>query len=84
MPADGPHMDTPRAASFFASLRSALVLLLLLTALTGLLYPLIVTGLAPLALRMAHRGHRVASPFDSHWHLWKGLPLFSPAAPLAR
>jgi potassium-transporting ATPase KdpC subunit len=41
-------MDTPRAATFFASLRSALVLLLLLTALTGLLYPLIVTGLAQL------------------------------------
>jgi K+-transporting ATPase ATPase C chain len=48
MPADGPHMDAPRAATFFASLRSALVLLLLLTALTGLLYPLIVTGLAQL------------------------------------
>jgi len=43
-----PHVDTPRSATFLASLRPALVLFLLLTALTGLLYPLIVTTLAQL------------------------------------
>ena len=43
-----PHMDSPRSATFLASLRPALVLFLLLTALTGLLYPLIVTTLAQL------------------------------------
>jgi K+-transporting ATPase ATPase C chain len=41
-------MDTPRSATFLASLRPALVLFLLLTALTGLLYPLVVTALAQL------------------------------------
>ena len=43
-----PHMDSPRSATFLASLRPALVLFLLLTALTGFLYPLIVTTLAQL------------------------------------
>jgi len=41
-------MNATRPASPFASLRPALVLLLLLSVLTGLLYPLIVTGLAHL------------------------------------
>jgi potassium-transporting ATPase KdpC subunit len=41
-------MDTPRSATLLASLRPAVVLFLLLTALTGLLYPLIVTALAQL------------------------------------
>ncbi|HEV3181597.1 MAG TPA: potassium-transporting ATPase subunit KdpC [Steroidobacteraceae bacterium] len=41
-------MNAPRASAFFASIRAALVLFLLLTVLTGFLYPLIVTGLAQL------------------------------------
>jgi potassium-transporting ATPase KdpC subunit len=41
-------MNTPRAATFLASLRPALVLFLLLTVVTGFLYPLVVTGLAQL------------------------------------
>jgi len=41
-------MDTPRASTFAASIRPALVLFLLLTGLTGLLYPLVVTGVAQL------------------------------------
>jgi K+-transporting ATPase ATPase C chain len=41
-------MDTTRASSFSASLRPALVLFLLLSALTGFLYPLVVTGCAQL------------------------------------
>src|SRR5262250_2991400 len=39
-------MNAPRLASPFGSLRSALVLFLLLSLLTGFLYPLVVTGLA--------------------------------------
>jgi K+-transporting ATPase ATPase C chain len=41
-------MNAPRASAFFTSIRAALVLFLLLTVLTGFLYPLIVTGLAQL------------------------------------
>jgi len=41
-------MNTPRASAFFAGLRPALVLFLLLTVLTGFLYPLVITGLAQL------------------------------------
>ena len=41
-------MNAPRDSAFFASVRPALVLFLLLTALTGFLYPLVVTGLAQL------------------------------------
>jgi len=41
-------MNAPRDSAFFASIRPALVLFLLLTALTGFLYPLVVTGLAQL------------------------------------
>jgi len=36
-------MDTPRVSTFLASIRPALVLFLLLTMVTGLLYPLLVT-----------------------------------------
>jgi potassium-transporting ATPase KdpC subunit len=36
-------MDTPRVSTFIASIRPALVLFLLLTMVTGLLYPLLVT-----------------------------------------
>ena len=43
MSADGTHMDTPRVSTFLASIRPALVLFLLLTMVTGLLYPLLVT-----------------------------------------
>jgi K+-transporting ATPase ATPase C chain len=41
-------MNAPRDSAFFASIRPALVLFLLLTVLTGFLYPLVVTGLAQL------------------------------------
>jgi potassium-transporting ATPase KdpC subunit len=41
-------MSAPRDSAFFASIRPALVLFLLLTMLTGFLYPLVVTGLAQL------------------------------------
>ena len=41
-------MNTPRVPTFLASLRPALVLFLLLTVLTGFLYPLVVTGVAQL------------------------------------
>ena len=41
-------MDTRRASAFFISIRPAVVLFLLLTVLTGFLYPLVITGLAQL------------------------------------
>ena len=41
---------------FAASLRTAVVLFLLLTALTGIVYPLIVTGLAQLVFPGRPRG----------------------------
>ena len=41
-------MDTPRASTFSASIRPAVVLFLVLTLLTGFLYPLVVTGAAQL------------------------------------
>ena len=41
-------MNTQRASGHLASLRPAVVLFLLLTALTGFIYPLVVTGLAQL------------------------------------
>ena len=41
-------MNTPRVPTPLASLRPALVLFLLLTVLTGFLYPLVVTGVAQL------------------------------------
>jgi K+-transporting ATPase ATPase C chain len=41
-------MNTPRVSTLLASLRPALVLFLLLTVLTGFLYPLVVTGVAQL------------------------------------
>ena len=41
-------MSTPRVPTLLASLRPALVLFLLLTVLTGFLYPLVVTGVAQL------------------------------------
>jgi K+-transporting ATPase ATPase C chain len=41
-------MDTPRSSAFFAGIRPALVLFLLLTVLTGFIYPLVVTGVAQL------------------------------------
>jgi len=41
-------MNTPRVPTLLASLRPALVLFLLLTLLTGFLYPLVVTGVAQL------------------------------------
>ena len=41
-------MNTRRASTMLASLRPALVLFLLLTVVTGFLYPLLVTGLAQL------------------------------------
>src|SRR5262249_6089842 len=49
-------MNATRRASPFASLRPALALFLLLSALTGLLYPLIVTGLAQLLFPAQARG----------------------------
>ena len=41
-------MDTPRASAFLTSIRPAVVLFLLLTVLTGFLYPLVITALAQL------------------------------------
>jgi K+-transporting ATPase ATPase C chain len=41
-------MNTHRPSAFLTSIRPAVVLFLLLTVLTGLLYPLVVTGLAQL------------------------------------
>jgi len=41
-------MDTPRASAFPTSIRPAVVLFLLLTVLTGFVYPLVVTGVAQL------------------------------------
>ena len=41
-------MNTPRVPTLLASLRPALVLFLLLTVLTGFVYPLVVTGVAQL------------------------------------
>ena len=41
-------MNTPRVPTLLASLRPALVLFLLLTVLTGFIYPLVVTGVAQL------------------------------------
>ena len=53
-------MNTPRPAAPFASLRPALVLFLLLSVLTGFLYPLIVTGLAQLLFPVQAAGSLVA------------------------
>jgi len=53
-------MNAPRPASPFASLRPALVLFLLLSVLTGFLYPLIVTGLAQLLFPVQAAGSLVA------------------------
>jgi potassium-transporting ATPase KdpC subunit len=52
-------MDMPRSTPLLASLRPALMLFLLLTALTGLLYPLIVTALAQLLLPQQAAGSLV-------------------------
>jgi potassium-transporting ATPase KdpC subunit len=41
-------MDSRRASAFFANIRPAVVLFLLLTVLTGFIYPLVVTGVAQL------------------------------------
>jgi len=53
-------MIAPRPAPPFASLRPALVLFLLLSVLTGFLYPLIVTGLAQLLFPVQAAGSLVA------------------------
>jgi len=75
-------MNAPRPASPFASLRPALVLFLLLSVLTGFLYPLIVTGLAQLLFPVqaagslvAHNGQAVGSrligqSFSDPGHFW--------------
>src|SRR5215472_17868306 len=61
-------MNTPRAPAFLATLRPALVLFLLLTVLTGFLYPLVITGLAQLLFParaagsiVTREGHAVGS-----------------------
>ena len=41
-------MSTPHTSTFLAGLRPALVLFLLLTVITGLIYPLLITGVAQL------------------------------------
>jgi solute:Na+ symporter, SSS family len=41
-------------------------------------------GLIPLAMTVHPPAHRMASPLDSHWHLWTSLPAFSASAPLDR
>jgi K+-transporting ATPase ATPase C chain len=75
-------MNAPRPASPFASLRPALALFLLLSVLTGLLYPLIVTGLAQLLFpvqaagsMVAHNGqavgsHLIGQSFSDPGHFW--------------
>jgi len=75
-------MNATRLAAPFASLRSALVLFLLLSVLTGFLYPLIVTGLAQLLFpvqaagsMVSHHGQAVGSrligqSFSDPGHFW--------------
>jgi potassium-transporting ATPase KdpC subunit len=75
-------MNSPRLTAFSASLRPALVLFLLLTVLTGLLYPLVVTGLAQLLFpaqaagsMITHdgqaRGSRlIGQAFSDPGHFW--------------
>jgi len=75
-------MNATRPATFFASLRPALVLFLLLSALTGVAYPLVVTGLARLLFpaqaagsMVMHNGHAVGSrligqSFSDPGHFW--------------
>jgi len=75
-------MSAPRPASPFASLRPALVLFLLLSVLTGFLYPLIVTGVAQLLFpvqaagsMVSHNGQAVGSrligqSFSDPGHFW--------------
>ncbi len=43
---------------------------------------IIVLGLLPLMWRVPIAAHLRASLSDPHWHLWRDLPAFSPAAPL--
>jgi potassium-transporting ATPase KdpC subunit len=75
-------MNAPRPASPFATLRPALVLFLLLSVLTGFLYPLIVTGVARLLFpvqaagsMVSHNGQAVGSrligqSFSDPGHFW--------------
>jgi K+-transporting ATPase ATPase C chain len=75
-------MTPTRLAAPFATLRSALVLFLLLSVLTGFLYPLIVTGLAQLLFPVqaagsvvSHNGQAVGSrligqSFSDPGHFW--------------
>ena len=75
-------MNATRLAAPFASLRSALVLFLLLSVLTGFLYPLIVTALAQLLFpvqaagsMVSHNGQAVGSrligqSFSDPGHFW--------------
>lgn len=57
-------MNTPRVSILRASLRPALVLFLLLTVLTGFLYPLVVTGVAQLLFPVQAAGSLVTR--DGH------------------
>ena len=88
-------MNAPGTNSpFLASLRSALVLLVLLTVLTGLVYPLIVTGLAQLLFPagaagsiLVRHGHAIGSAligqsFTDPGHFW-GRPSATTLASVA-
>ena len=75
-------MNTPRVPTLLASLRPALVLFLLLTVLTGFIYPLVVTGVAQLMFParaagsiVTRDGHAVGSrligqSFGDPKHFW--------------
>jgi potassium-transporting ATPase KdpC subunit len=75
-------MNAPRHSRLLASLRSAVVLFLLLTVLTGLVYPLVITGLARLLFPaqaagslLTRDGHaigsaRIGQSFSDPGHFW--------------
>jgi potassium-transporting ATPase KdpC subunit len=79
-------MDTPRASAFSTSIRPALMLFLLLTLLTGFLYPLVVTGVAQLLFPrhaagslVTREGHAVGSrligqSFSDSKYFWSRPP----------
>jgi K+-transporting ATPase ATPase C chain len=74
-------MNTARN-TFAATLRAAVLLFLALTVLTGVVYPLLVTGIAQLVFPgraagsiVMHQGHAVGSvligqSFSDPWHFW--------------
>ena len=82
----------PRSARAVSQLRPALVLLALLTLLTGLAYPLLVTGIAQITMpgpangSLVTAGNKVAGsaligqPFDDPKYFWSRLSATAPFA----